>query len=192
MKKIWWRTWLGLIIFVGRGFSGFGNPPWSSFGLCSSSQENSHPPLCSLHGEAAPGSQMIFGTLAFGSRNPRMVWDVSKVTPRLSHLSCHYRGVSHLWGVRGDRIPGYSSRLSWFPEPDVPTPEDPFAGNSKLINLTFTFSWISPDCAGDSPLGKLSNGFSIKLQKEHKQCTQFPVHVRKRNFMCQLVAAAPG
>lgn len=37
-----------------------------------------------------------------------------------------------------------------------------------------------------------SNGFSIKLQKEHKQCTEFPVHVRKRNFMCQHVAAAPG
>lgn len=94
--------------------------------------------------------------------------------------------------MRGDRIPGDSSRLSWFPEPDVPALEDPFAGSSKLTNITFTFSWDSSHCAGDSPLGKLSNGFGIKLQKEHKQCTQFPVHVRKRNFMYQPVAAAPG
>lgn len=107
-----------------------GIPHGVHLGLSSSSHENSHPSPCSLHGEAAPVSQTICGTLAFGSWNPRMVWDVSKLTP---WLVLPLLRVSHLW-VRGDRIPGDTSRLSWFPEADVPTPVALFAGSSKLTN----------------------------------------------------------
>lgn len=65
-----------------------------------------------------------------------------------------------------------------------------------VSSITFTFSWISPDCASlfssRNAAGQWGIAVSIKLLEAHKGCMRYAVQVRKRNHMCRCATASTG